>query len=101
MATQMLVGQYCELNAQVFDASGETIPNQDSKTTFVSGTPSVVALKRLPTGVYQAHAIAVGSSIITATDGAATANTTINVIAVQVPTTLAICIGTIENNPNG
>lgn len=101
MALQMIKGQYVALNAAVFDATGAAIPGEDANTTFVSATPSVVTLTKLPTGVYQAFALAVGSSIITATDGAASSTLTINVIAKQVPATLAIGYGTVQNNPNG
>jgi len=100
---QLYTGQYIELNGVVLDAGGKVVQISDpsGQPTFTSADPTVVELERLVTGVYQAHALKAGSSVITAQLGAVTNTLTIDVVDEGTPDSIMINTGAPEYSPNG
>jgi len=94
----VLTGQYFSLTGMVKDASGTYINNQNP--TFSSSNTAKVTVRQLPSGEWQAKAVAAGSATITATLGAVTSTLAVTVVDSLTPSSIEISVGTVENSPN-
>jgi hypothetical protein len=93
----IVTGQYFNLNGLLKDADGKLI---DKPVSFASSDNTVVKLKLLPSGVWQAHGLQAGSVTITATYGMITSTLSVDVVDQLTPASIEISVGTVENSPN-
>lgn len=100
---QLYTGQYIELNGVVLDAGGIVVQVSDpsKQPVFTSSDLTVVNLKKLVTGLYQAQALKAGSATITATLGLITQTLAFTVVDKGVPASILINTGAAEYSANG